>query len=163
MRMRNTCLMCAPVPPSPPLLVPPDPDWLPELEALEPLPDPELDPAPDPDVELPLVDEAPEVLPFALDPPSVADGEPPLDPQPLKTPSARTRRASAIGTRSRAFMVPTLRGSRGRCRSLERVAREDGAAPSRARDRERVSGRNVGPRDPRKTSLDSGTLTSQYW
>ena len=96
--------MCALAPASPPPLDPADPELLPELEALEPPPDPELAPDPDPDVEPPLVDDVPELLPCAFDPASGAEDDPPLEPHPLKTPNARTRPANAVGARSKALM-----------------------------------------------------------
>jgi hypothetical protein len=110
MRMRNTCLMCALAPPSPPPLEPPDPELLPELEVLEPLPDPELAsdpelaPDPEPDAEPPLVDDEPELLSLPFDPPSGAEGEPLLDPHPPEAPSASARTPSTVGAQPKAVM-----------------------------------------------------------
>jgi hypothetical protein len=132
MRMRNTFLMCGPVPASPLRLEPPEPEPLPEelladADASPPL-DPELALEPDPDVEPPPVDVIPELLLSALFGPPSLEEDPPFDPHPLETPSAKARPASAAGARSMALMAATLRGLRGRAGSLERVARKDGAA-----------------------------------
>ena len=102
--------MCGPVPASPLRLEPPEPELLPEElpdeDASPAALDPELAPEPDPDVEPPLVDDVPELLlPALFGPPSLAGVDPPFDPHPLETPSARARPASAEGARSMALMV----------------------------------------------------------
>jgi hypothetical protein len=112
MRMRNTCLMCAPVPASPPPLEPPEPALLPDEDASPP-PDPEFAPEPDPDVEPPLIDDDPELLlPGLLVPPSLTsltEEDPVLDPHPPETPSARARPASVVGARSMALMASDVK------------------------------------------------------